>query len=103
MYCKNAEVITPELNEVVSTVLRIGCSPISNGAYEVYNKVTHNALSDDGTTLYIYEYLLRIGYDIVVLDKTTTAINLADGTSTKTTESFGHRVIDVYFDFYFYN
>ena len=103
MYCKNAEVITPELNEVVSTVLRIGCSPLSNGAYEVYNKVTHNALSDDGTTLYIYEYLLRIGYDIVVLDKTTTAINLADGTSTKTTESFGHKVIDVYFDFYFYN
>ena len=103
MYCKNAEVITPELNEVVSTVLRIGCSPLSNGAYEVYNKVTHNALSDDGTTLYIYEYLLRIGYDIVVLDKTTTAINLADGTSTKTTESFGDRVIDVYFDFYFYN
>jgi len=103
MYCKNAEVITPELNEVVSTVLRMGCSPLSNGAYEVYNKVTHNALSDDGTTLYIYEYLLRIGYDIVVLDKTTTAINLADGTSTKTTESFGDRVIDVYFDFYFYN
>lgn len=103
MYCKNAEVITSELNEVVSTVLRIGCSPLSNGAYEVYNKVTHNALSDDGTTLYIYEYLLRIGYDIVVLDKTTTAINLADGTSTKTTESFGHKVIDVYFDFYFYN
>ena len=102
IYCKNAEVITSELNEVVSPVLRIGCSPLSNGAYEVYNKVTHNALSDDGATLYIYEYLLRIGYDIVVLDKTTTAINLADGTSTKTTESFGHRVIDVYFDFYAY-
>ena len=100
LYCKNDDY--KELNEVFATPLKIGYSPLSVQTPEVYNKVTHNATSEDGTILYFYEYLFRMTSNTVVLNKTTTTVNLAEGTSSKTTEDFSSLVQDVYFNFYFY-
>ncbi len=100
LYCKNEAY--KELNEVFAPILKIGYSPLSVQTPEIYNKVTHNATSEDGTILYVYEYLFRMTSDTVVLNKTTTTVNFAEGASSKITEDLSNIVQDVNFNFYFY-